>query len=265
MTGASPRNETPNSDKSTHRSVEKAMAVLEAFSDGHARRVGDVAEAAGLSQSTTSRLLATLEAGGFVERDPFTTLYFLGSELLTLAGVTVNQNPVHRASRQIAQELASTLGLGVNVAILRGTELVYLCNFEGRDSPKSHTLMGQRVPIHATSIGKAVLPGLHHAARTSLFPLTAFTAETITEPSALEAEASLVSRRGFATEYEEFVLGRASIAAPIFNQLSRTVGAVSISGPRTVIDLEHREAELGRAVIETADRISSGLGYNGPA
>lgn len=252
-------------EKGTNQSVEKAVSVLECFSDGQPRRVGDIARAAGITQSTASRLLATLEAAGLVERDPLTTLYFLGSELLTLAGVAINQNPVHRVGRQIAQNLASELGLGVNIAMLRGTELVYLCHFEGRLSPKSHTLMGQRVPIHATSIGKSTLPALSAAARRELLPLASFTEATITDPAVLEREVAVIARRGYATEVEEFVLGRASVAAPILDQLGRVIAAISISGPRTSIDLERRESELARIVIETADRISSGLGYHGPA
>lgn len=247
-----------------NQSVGKAVAILEVFADGQPRRVGDIARAAGITQSTASRLLATLETAGLVERDPITTLYFLGSELLTLAGVTINQNPVHRVGRQIAQNLAIELGLGVNIAMLRGPELVYLCHFEGHLSPKSHTLMGQRVPIHATSIGKSTLPGLTAAARRALQPLAEFTPATITDPVALEHETAAIAKRGYATELEEFVLGRASVAAPILDQLGRVVAAISISGPRTAIDLEHREAALARIAIETADRISSGLGYHGP-
>jgi len=252
-----------SSDKSTNQSVEKAVAVLEAFADGMPRRVGDVARSAEISQSTASRLLATLESAGLVERDSLSALYFLGPELLTLAGVAINQNPVHRVGRQIAQNLASDLGLGVNIALLRGVELVYLCNFEGRMSPKSHTLMGQRVPVHATSIGKSTLVGFTAAARRAL-PLTQYTESTITDPAVLEREVAFISRRGYATEVEEFVLGRASVAAPILDQGGKIIAAISISGPRSEIDLDSRERDLARIVIETADRISSGLGYHGP-
>ncbi|WP_127819606.1 IclR family transcriptional regulator [Microbacterium sp. CPCC 204701] len=253
-------------EKGANQSVEKAISVLESFAGGEPMRVGDVARAAGIGQSTASRLLATLEAGGLVERDPQTMLYFLGAELLTLAGVAINQNRVHRVGRQIAQNLAGQLGLGVNIALLRDAELVYLCNFEGPLSPKSHSLMGQRVPRHATSIGKSTLPGTSRDQRTKLMPeLVRFTEATITSHEQLDREVALISRRGYATEFEEFVLGRASVAAPILDQFGRIAAAVSISGPRTTIDLETREAELGRIVIETADRISSGLGYQGPA
>ncbi|QLD11999.1 IclR family transcriptional regulator [Microbacterium oleivorans] len=253
-------------DKGANQSVEKAITVLETFAGGEPMRVSDVAREAGIGQSTASRLLATLEAGGLVERDPQTSLYFLGAELMTLAGIAINQNRVHRVGRQIAQSLAGELGLGVNIALLRGAELVYLCNFEGRLSPKSHTLMGQRVPLHATSIGKATLMGSTREKRLRLLPeLPGFTEATITTHDALDREVAVTTRRGYAIEVEEFVLGRASTAAPILDRTGRIVAAISISGPLTAVDLEARASELGRTVVETADRISSGLGYQGPA
>jgi DNA-binding IclR family transcriptional regulator len=126
--------------------------------------------------------------------------------------------------------------------------------------------MGQRVPLHATSIGKSTLVGTSRDSRHALLPeLVGYTEATITTHETLDREVALIARRGYATEVEEFVLGRASVAAPILDQSGRIVAAVSISGPRSTIDLETREAELGRIVIETADRISSGLGYQGPA
>ena len=125
--------------------------------------------------------------------------------------------------------------------------------------------MGQRVPLHATSIGKSTLLGSTRASRLALLPtLPRYTEATVATHEQLDHEVALISRRGYATEVEEFVLGRASVAAPIFDQAGKTVAAISISGPLTAIDLETRERELGRMVVETADRISSALGYHGP-
>src|ERR1700754_3712260 len=83
-------------DQATNQSVEKAATVLSAFLDGRALRVSDVAKHAGLGQSTASRLLSTLESLQFVERESVSSLYQLGPALLTLAGVAINQHPVHR-------------------------------------------------------------------------------------------------------------------------------------------------------------------------
>jgi len=233
-------------DQGTNQSVEKAASVLGAFLDGRALRVSDVAKHAGLGQSTASRLLATLESLQFVERDAVSTLYRLGPALLTLAGVAINQHPVHREARQ-------------------GSSLFYLCNFEGRLAPKSFTLMGQRNPLHATGIGKCLLLALDPAQRRELIPdLHGYTPRTICDHDDLDAALAEVAHRGYATEVEELALGRSCVAAPILDQSGRIVAALSISGPLSALGLADGDPELASTVIEVADSISVGLGYLGP-
>jgi DNA-binding IclR family transcriptional regulator len=255
-------------EQGNNQSVERAAAVLRAFSAGRPElRLSDVARLSGLGLSTASRLLGTLEALEFVERDEVSGLYRLGPGVLALAGAAVNEHPVHRAGRQVAQQLAHESGLGANLAVRRGGAVFYLCNFEGGLAPKSYTMMGQSNPLHATGLGKCLLTGLDPATRRSLLPdpLPAYTGRTLTSPDGLDAELDLVLRRGYATEIEELALGRACVAAPIRDGAGETVGALSVSGPLSAIDLESREAELGRLVIEAADQISVALGYLSPA
>lgn len=254
------------SDQGLNQSVEKAAAVLATFLDGGADlRVSDVAQRVGLGQSTASRLLATLEQLEYVERDPATSLYRLGPAVVSLAGVAVNRNAVHREARQRAQELACSLGLGANVAVRRGASLFYLCNFEGGHAPRSFTLMGQRNPLHATGIGKCLLLGVAPEERGDLVPqLPRYTPATITDHGALDAELAVVAERGYAVECEELALGRACVAAPVRDHAGEVVAGISISGPLSAIDLPTREVELGRRVVEVADAISIGLGYVGP-
>lgn len=252
-------------ERATNQSVEKAIGVLGAFADGQALRVADVANYVGLGQSTASRLLSTLESLDLVERDAVSNLYKLGPELVTLAGVALNQHPVHRAARQTAQNLAAQIGLGVNVAVRRDSTLFYLCHFEGVYAPKSYTLLGQRNPLNATGIGKCLLLAVPTAERAELLgELSKFTSSTIGNLDDLNAEIERVSARGYSTEVEELALGRACIAAPILDQTRTVCAAISISGPLSAIALDRREAELATIVIETADGISSSLGYLGP-
>jgi DNA-binding IclR family transcriptional regulator len=251
----------------TNQSVERAATVLGAFLEGRAElRVSDVAKHSGLGQSTASRLLATLEQIEYVERDPVSGLYRLGPELITLAGVAVNQHPVHREARQRTQDLAHTLGLGANVAERRGDTMFYLCNFEGKLAPKSFVLMGQRNPLHATGIGKCLLLGVSPAERRTLLgdDLRRYTPNTPATHEDLDRIVEQVGARGYATEVEELALGRACIAAPILDRTGTVVAGLSISGPLSAMDLERREEELARQVIEVADSISVGLGYLGP-
>ncbi|MEV4173278.1 IclR family transcriptional regulator [Nonomuraea sp. NPDC049709] len=254
------------SDQSNNQSVERAISVLRAFLTGRPElRVSDVAKATGLGTSTASRLLATLETLEFVERDEVSGLYRLGTAPITLGGVALNQNPVHREARQIAQDLAGTLGLGVNVAVRRAESMFYLLNFEGRLAPRSFVLTGQRKPLYATGIGKCLLLALTPEERRELLPeMRPFTSRTIVTHDALDRELAATTGRGYATEVEELAFGRACVAAPIRDMSGTIVAAISISGPLSAIDLEAREAELARTIIETADSISIGLGYVGP-
>jgi DNA-binding IclR family transcriptional regulator len=255
------------SEPSTNQSVEKAAAVLSAFVGvPGGLRVLDVAKHAGLGQSSASRFLATLETIGYVERDEGSGLYRLGPALITLAGVALNQHPVHREGRQRAQDLAHKLDLGVNIAVRRGPSLFYLCNFEGRNAPKSYTLIGQTNPLHATGIGKCLLLELGADERRMLIPtLSQFTSSTIGNHTDLDKELDRARQRGYATERNELALGRACVAAPITGPDGSVQAALSISGPLSAMDLDAREDTLARMAIEAADSISSGLGYLGPA
>jgi DNA-binding IclR family transcriptional regulator len=256
-------------DSGSNQSVDRALSVLRTFTAGRAElRMSDVAKAAGLGLSTASRLLATLEAAGFVERDPVSGLYRLGLDVVTLAGAVLNGHPVHRVARQIAQNLAAEVGLGANVAVRRDDRMFYLLNFEGRQAPRSFVLAGQNNPLHATGLGKALLSGLTPAHRRALIPdasLFSYTPHTITTHDALDAEIERTLARGYASEVEELALSRACVAAPIRDSSGEVVAGLSVSGALSVIDLPNREASLARAVIEAADSISVGLGYVGPA
>lgn len=252
-------------DVGTNHSVEKAALVLSAFATSTPLRVADVARAADLGQSTASRLLASLEAIGFVERD-HVGLYHLGPALITLAGAAVNAHPVHRVARQPAQQLAASLGLGANVAVRRGDVLFYLCNFEGRLAPKSFTLMGQTNPLHATGLGKALLSGLTPGERRELLPeLRRYTERTITDHDTLDDAITRISVLGFTGEVEELALGRGCVAAPILDRTGAVVAAISVSGPLSALDLGSRQQTLAESLIEAADAISSALGYHGPS
>ena len=256
-------------DAGSNQSVERALSVLRTFTPGRAEmRMSDVAKAAGLGASTASRLLATLEAAGFVERDPVSGLYRLGLDVVSLAGGVLNSHPVHRVARQIAQNLAAQLGLGANVAVRRGDRLFYLLNFEGRRAPRSFVLAGQTNPLHATGLGKALLSGMSPAQRRALLAaatLISYTPRTVTRHEALDAEIDKALARGYATEVEELALGRACVAAPIRDASGDVVAGLSVSGALSVIDLPGQEDSLARVVIEAADQVSIGLGYVGPA
>lgn len=249
--------------ESTNQSVERAVQLLRAFMLGKPElRVSDIAVATGVGQSTVSRMLSTLESVGLVTRDELSGLYRLGLSHLSFASTALNNHPVHREGRQVAQDLACRLGLGANVAVLHDGVVFYLCNFEGRLAPKSYALMGQRNPLHATGLGKCLLLGVPESERAEVAgELESYTPRTVTDPAELLRQVRAVEGDGYATEVEELALGRACLAAPIRGADGAVVAAISISGPLSAIDLASRREELASVAIEAADSIATGLGF----
>ena len=256
---------TRDSGGALTQTVERALSILTCFTDARPRqRVSDLARQLDLSQSTVSRLLTTLESLGFVERDPQTGLYGLGLELVTLAGVALNQIEVRRQAMAELSAVAADLGLAANLAILRGDEIFYLATVEGPKAPKLHTMIGKRNLLHCTAMGKALLAYLPEAEREVILARLAyprFTPFTAGSAEELRPMVALVHERGYATEREELAFGRACVAAVIRDASGTVVAATSISGPLRALDLDQREAQLGARVIEMADHIAHRLGY----
>ena len=246
------------------QSVERALGLLTCFSDAHPRqRVSDLARQLELSQSTVSRLLATMESLGFVERDRLTGQYGLGLELVTLAGIALNQLEVRRQAVEELSAVAADLGLAANLAVLRNDELFYLATAEGPQAPKLFTMIGKRAPLHATGMGKAFLAHFQPENREAIlarlaYPrFTRFTAGTADE---LRPMLETARAQGYATEREELAFGRACVAAVIRDASGAVVAATSISGPLSVMNLDQRERQLAARVIEMADNVSHRLG-----
>jgi DNA-binding IclR family transcriptional regulator len=247
------------------QTVERAMSLLACFTEEAGElRVSELCALTGLGQSTVSRMMSALDRMRFVVQDDRTGLYRLGPAAVSLGTIALNGSPIFRASRQIAQNLAHRLGIGVNVAELSGFTFTYLCNFEGALAPKSFAMAGRTAPLHATGLGKALLSGMPSALVDEYFATTPqrFTPHTIVDRDAMEIALEETRSRGYSTEIEELAFGRACIAAPVRNRAGEIVAGLSASGPLSVLDLQAPHQEIALQVIEAADEISVALGYS---
>jgi IclR family acetate operon transcriptional repressor len=121
---------------------------------------------------------------------------------------------------------------------------------------RTFTEVGNRVALHCTGVGKALLAAVPPAQASQLIgadPLPAQTAATITDPAALHAEIALIRARGYALDEGEMEVGVRCVAVGL---PGATPMAVSVSGPAVrmtdalvadaVSALHAAAAELGR-------------------
>ncbi len=246
------------------QTVERAMSLLSCFSSTSGElRVSELSAETGLGQSTVSRMMSALDRMNFVVQDERTGLYRLGPAAVSLGTIALNWSPTFRASRQIAQNLAHSTGLGANVAELNGFSLYYLCNFEGKSAPKAFSMAGRAGPLHATGLGKALLSGMPRNDVDAYFENepAKYTPNTIIDRHDMETVLDRVRSRGYATEVEELAFGRACVAAPIRDRSGAVIAAISVNGPLSALDPNAPET-LALQVIEAADEISVALGYS---
>jgi DNA-binding IclR family transcriptional regulator len=247
------------------QSVDRALGILTCFSDAQPRlRVADLVRLLGLSQSTVSRLLGTLESLGFVERDHQTGLYQLGLRLVSLAGIRLNLSEVRRQAVGELAAVAAELGLPANLGILHEDTVFYLATAEGLTAPRPYTVVGKRNPLHCTALGRvllAYLPEPEREATLARIPYHVFTPYTVRSPDELRPLLRTVLECGYAVECEGQVFGRGCVAAPVRDASGAVVAAVSVTGPMRTLDLATREAPLATRVIEMANRISHNLGF----
>jgi DNA-binding IclR family transcriptional regulator len=244
-------------------SADRVLRVLEVF--GPAEReltLSEIADRMQLPKSSVHRLLATLAARQYVERDSQTHRYSLGIRLFEIGSNVIHGRGLHAAAHPVLEKLTMATGETCHLAVQHGTEAVYVYKLDGLSSIPMPSRVGGRAPGHATSIGKVLLAWADPEVRRQAVggKLKRYARNTITDPKQLEGELDLVREQGYAVDLEEFEDGLCCVAAPVRDMSARVVAAVGVAAPsiRLTADVLPSAVE---AVIEAGDAISRQLGY----
>jgi DNA-binding IclR family transcriptional regulator len=214
------------------QSIERAAAILRQLS-GRDRRLGvvELAGVLGLPKGTVHGILRTLAHVGFVEQDSDSGKYQLGAALLHMGSSYLDGNELRTRALNWSDSLATRSGESVRIGTLHEGSVLVVHHVFRPDDSRQALEVGALLPAHASALGKVLLAANRYAAdEVAAAGLPAFTRTTITERDRLAAELDVVAERGWAADLEELVAGEASLAAPIVDRRSATVGAIGISG-----------------------------------
>jgi DNA-binding IclR family transcriptional regulator len=252
------KHEAPGKDHRT--SVDKSVAVLKAFGDEANIGVGvsELSRRAGLSKSTTFRLLAMLERNGMVER--IGTAYRFGRTIQML-GAQSSDSRKHDQVRDLLTPFLADLfvatHLTVQLAVVEGRHVVYLNKLEGHQRLRSPSRIGGHMPAYCTAVGKVFMALDPDAAEQALAAERhPWTANTIVEEHALRIELARVRKEGIAYDRGESLETLSCIAAPVLNRRGAPVAALSVSGPSDTFRAHEHEHTL-RQVAFAASRTLS--------
>jgi len=258
-------NRKPRLDSEGLKSLRKAIRLLETFSIREPRLpLTEIARRGGLPLSTAHRILATLRAEGFVDREADRDQYRLGIRLLELGSIVLSTMELHREALPFIESLAHESGETVHLGILDGTQVV---SIEKMDSPHglaSNVTIGKGAPAYCTGVGKALLAFQPDTVVEGVWRqgLTRHTPNTITSARRLREELARVRSVGYAVDNMEHEVGVRCIAAPILNHTDAVIASLSISGPASRIRKEDVR-RLAERVKEVAGKLSTQLGHRG--
>jgi len=244
--------------------VTRALDILELFlgADGELS-AADIVRRLGLPRTTVHELLATLVARGYLVQEP-SNLYRLGVRTYQLGSHYAERLDLASEGQRVARHVAQACDETVHVAILEGTDVIYVAKVDSTHAVRMVSAAGRRLPAHCTAVGKMLLASLPEAELRARFPdgvgLPALTPLSITEPAALYEELAVIRARGTAHEDRESNPDVSCVAAPVRDGTATVVAALSISAPTIRWD-EARRAELARLAVAGADDLSARLGH----
>ena len=238
------------------RTLQRGLRILEILateSRDSGLGVTEVATAVDLDKATANRLLQTLSTLGYAYKDPDTKGYRLTGKLLSLSESFQSNLDVPRRIRPFLERLRDETGHTVHFGIRELNRVVYILKLESTASVVIASAIGQSMPMHTTSLGKAILAGMPEVEREALYAsliLERRTERTITDLRRLREEIALTQVRGYSIDDRENEDSVTCVGSPLIDSTGAVVGAISASGPSYAVD--GRVEELGRLCQGTA-------------
>jgi IclR family transcriptional regulator, acetate operon repressor len=230
------------------RAAVRVLDILDLLQQSaDAVTLADVADATGLPKSSAFRYLATMESRGYVQRD--TAGYHLGIGFLSSRAEHLEVLAVR--ARPVLEEVRDRFEETVNLAVLDGTRAVYVEIVESRRGMRFAARRGDREPLHATALGKAIASTLgsdHVRAILAVEGMPQRTRRTITDPERFVQLVTMVASDGYAVDDRENEEDGRCVAVPLAGL--HIPAAVSLAAPANRLTVD--EAVVAAGSLRTA-------------
>lgn len=246
-------------DKSLTPTLRMFDLLAQVSAAGQPFSLTDAVRITGWPKPSVHRMLAQLEAGELIGREPGGRHYAPAMRLLRLAENVLSADTRRGLRHAVLRQLVGLVGESCNLTALSGADVMYLDRVESAFPLRMELRPGTRVPIHCSASGKLFLAYMNEHKRRQLLdglPLTRYTASTLTQRHLLEDELTQIVRQGYAVDAEEFVDGLACVAVPIAQDNNRTIRiAVAMQAPVARMSLQQILQHLPQ-LLEAASSLS---------
>ena len=270
-------------EQSTVQSLDRAFDLLETLCRSrNGMSIGSLSAETGLHKSTVHRLLSSMCARGYVQRDAETSVYRAGMRLCEMSSYIVDNLDIVERARASLERLEQCTDETVHLVMRDDKDIVYIHKVDngslvmrderdvvyihkidgGNSAIRMFSRIGMRLPLYCTGVGKAILATWDTAEVRDVWQhsdVHAWTEHTIVDEDAFFREIDKVRQLGYALDNEENELGVRCIAAAIPDYRGRASYAISLSAPVSRMT-DQRVAELRAPLMAARDEIARALG-----
>lgn len=248
--------------ENTVKTTSTVFRVLEVLLDLEGASAAEVATHVDCSKSTVYKHLNTLVNERYVVKE--NGEYQMGLRFLQFGEYARTRRKLYRIARPEMETLAEETGEMSNLLIEENGRGVLLNRESSDDAVSLDTNAGKEIYLHSSANGKAILSTLPREQVEGIIDchgLPEFTENTITERGELFDHLEDIRERGWAADYGERLEGLRCVSVPIVSPEGPTLGAVSISGPKSRIDRGRLHEEIPDQLLRAQNVIEMNVAY----
>jgi IclR family acetate operon transcriptional repressor len=229
----------------TVRQAANTLQILEYFAERlRPATAAEIADDLGWPRSSTFKLVGTLAALGYLYEPQGRGGHYPSPRWLELAEKVAHADPLPPELQRLVRDVAAETGETVAVSGPAGPFAMFVMVQESRQPVRYSAAVGDRVPIHASSAGRALLAQMSTEERQTLYrkiDFTSWSSTTPTTPARIEADLNEAERRGYHQSNAEYTPDLAGVAVPL-PLAARRLSIVVVGPVSRCLD---RRAELG--------------------
>lgn len=245
-------------------SVVAAIAILRHLDQSRrGEGVNAIARALSLSPSSCFNLLKTLADERFVDFEPMSKLYTLGSGASSLSRHALDPLRAFELGRSRLEQLADAFDITVGMWRRRRHDQMMLIGFvESIANTRIHLTIGQRVPDAAGASGRCAMANSDLEPAEILRRRATVTWADPPDPDSYLAEVYATRLRGWAIDDQRYMKGVTTLAAPV---LVRN-GRLELCATATMFAGQHqtpRQHDITAQLVEISQWIAVRLREHG--
>jgi IclR family KDG regulon transcriptional repressor len=245
----------------TVAAVDRALKLLETVAENPNIGLTELARRTGTTKTLAFRMASTLEARGYLLKDPTTRSYELGYKPLYLSERMQHESPLLRVAEPYLDDLAQRTRENVSLTVREDGHTICVALRQSPQPIRLYAELGKQAPLHVGGGPKLLLAYAPPDVQAAVLEgeLERYTPETIVDPKRLEALLQRIREQGYNISHGDLDPGAFSVAAPLRDHAGRVIAALSVAGPQSRLTQDLEQLYL-RMLLDVSEEISARLG-----